>query len=99
MKLTTHLLIKRAENFALGQVFATWPSENQTRLTFDEICLLCENKEALEKFNESLDDEFDDERLGLSEQYENEWWSNIPFILNNFKHSFYNTLIDIIDDS
>jgi hypothetical protein len=82
-------LLARAERFALGEVFNGW-----SFLTFNEVIMLCNTAEEREKFaNVSQEDP-----LELNYIYSNEWWENIPGILNGFKYRFFRVMEDQLCD-
>lgn len=70
--------LNKHEAFALDQVFHTYPS-----LSFDEIKALCLDDTKREEFNDAMEkDDRELEILELCEEYADEWWSNIPEILD-----------------
>jgi hypothetical protein len=68
------------QSFAIGQIFHSYPQNK----SFDEIIDLCEDDEAREAFNDALEDtDNEDQQLHLCERYENEWWENVPSLLED----------------
>ena len=66
--------MNKYETFSCGQIFHSYP-ENKT---FKEIIDLCNNDEARDSFNETLEDtENEDQQLIICEQYERESWNDI----------------------
>ena len=74
--------MNKFESFACGQIFHSYPEDK----TYQEIIELCLDDNLREKHNDDLEDiENEDQQLILCEQYQNEWWENIPDFLDQLK--------------
>jgi len=72
------------QHYVLGQIFTCYPDD----LTYQEICDLCMDEEALEAYNERMEaDEKYGECLELCEAYEYHLSSHIPDIMNDMIRS------------
>lgn len=69
--------MNKYQEFACDQIFHSYPP-----LDWEKIIELCENDEIREAFNGDLEDtDNEDQQLNLCERYENEWWENVPALL------------------
>lgn len=74
--------MNKFEIFACDQIFHSYPDTK----SFEEIKSLCLDDKARYLFNDSLEDtENEHHQLQLCEQYEHEWWDNIPFLLDELR--------------
>jgi len=94
-KLAMAELIKRAEDYAVDQVFCNLPD-----LSYEEIIALCRDDEAREKHNEEMYLKGDDDLcLALCEEYEYTRWQDVPGLLEEKKESIINHFSDLTEDN
>jgi hypothetical protein len=92
MKLTQKELIIRSEQFALGQVFHSYPEQ----LTYEEIQELLRSHEQWQTWNDKHEEEEDD---CLEVTQENEGYSGEYLIemLDSLQSSYFNSMQDLIE--
>lgn len=80
--------MNKFEIYACGSIFSSYPDD----LSFEDIKKMCLDDDAREKFNDALEDtDNEDQRFCLCEQYEYEFWENIPDMLDEIKDSVERT--------
>lgn len=76
--------MNKFETFACDQIFHSYPIDK----TYEEIKALCLDDEARDTFNDSLEDSGNEcDQIDICERYENEWWDNIPILLDELRDS------------
>lgn len=88
-QLTKALLAKEAEDYALGQVFCTYPCDK----TYQEIIAICtheRNDELIDEHNLHMEEsQMDEECYTLCEEYQDMWWDHIEYTLEPLRRSCY----------
>jgi len=95
-KLAMAELIKRAEDYALGQVFTSYPVD----MHWESIITLCLDDKLREEYNDGQEKlENYDNCLELCSEFEDMWWENVPAILEEKKKSIIHHFKDLTEDN